>query len=68
LFPRVRNRHAAAALHITTLLSTSITFNRTSSVNIMTAFLRKPKAALLDHMKSIPDVHIADEEDFVAWG
>jgi hypothetical protein len=34
----------------------------------MSAFIRKAKAALLDHMKTLPDVHIAAEVDFVAWG
>jgi hypothetical protein len=34
----------------------------------MTAFLRKSKASILDLMKSMPDVHIVEEEDFVAWG
>jgi hypothetical protein len=34
----------------------------------MTAYLRKSKTALLDHMKMLPDAHIAAEEDFVAWG
>jgi hypothetical protein len=68
LFPQVQNHRAAATLHITTLLSTSITFNRTSSLSIMTTFLRKSKAALLDHMKLMPDAHIADEEDFITWG
>jgi hypothetical protein len=34
----------------------------------MTAFLRKSKAALLEHMKSMPDAHITEEEDFVVWG
>jgi hypothetical protein len=34
----------------------------------MTAFLRKSKASILDFMKSMPDAHIAEEEDFVAWG
>jgi hypothetical protein len=34
----------------------------------MTAFLRNSKAALLDHMKTLPDVDITEEADFVAWG
>jgi hypothetical protein len=34
----------------------------------MTAFIRKSKAALLDHMKTLPDAHIAEEADFFAWG
>jgi hypothetical protein len=57
-----------AALHITTHSSTSITSNRTSDPNKMTAHLRKSKTVLLDHMKTLPDAHIATEEDFVTWG
>jgi hypothetical protein len=34
----------------------------------MTAFLHKSKAAILKHMKSIPDVPAADNEDYVVWG
>jgi hypothetical protein len=34
----------------------------------MSAHLLKTKAALLDMMKTLPDVHIAEEADFVAWG
>jgi hypothetical protein len=34
----------------------------------MTAFLRKSKAAILEHMKTLPEAHIAEEEDFIAWG
>jgi hypothetical protein len=34
----------------------------------MSAFIRKAKAALLNHMKTLPDVHIATKVDFVAWG
>jgi hypothetical protein len=34
----------------------------------MTFFLRKSKATILDHMKLMPDAHITEEEDFVAWG
>jgi hypothetical protein len=34
----------------------------------MTAFLCKSKATILELMKSMPDAHIAAEEDFVAWG
>jgi hypothetical protein len=33
----------------------------------MTAFLCKSKATLLEHMKSMLDTHIAEEEDFIAW-
>jgi hypothetical protein len=33
----------------------------------MTAFLRKSKALILDLMKSMPNAHIAEEEDFVVW-
>jgi hypothetical protein len=31
----------------------------------MTAFLRKSKAALLELMKSIPDMPVADDEDYI---
>jgi hypothetical protein len=55
-----------AALLITTLSSTSISFNRTSSHIIMTTFICKSKATLLDHMKTLLDAHITAEEDFVA--
>jgi hypothetical protein len=34
----------------------------------MTAFLRKYKVALLDHMKSMPDAPAADDEDYTVWG
>jgi hypothetical protein len=34
----------------------------------MTAFLRKYKVALLEHMKTIPDAPAADDEDYVVWG
>jgi hypothetical protein len=34
----------------------------------MTAFLHKSKAMLLELMKTMPDAHIAEEEDFVVWG
>jgi hypothetical protein len=34
----------------------------------MSAFIRKAKASLLDHMKMLPDAHIAAEVDFVTWG
>jgi hypothetical protein len=34
----------------------------------MTAFLRKSKALILKHMKTLPDAHITEEEDFIAWG
>jgi hypothetical protein len=34
----------------------------------MTAFLRKSKVAILELMKTLPDAHIVEEEDFVAWG
>jgi hypothetical protein len=57
-----------AALLITTLSSTPIISNRTKSLSTMTAFLRKSKAAILELMKTLPDVHIVEEEDFVAWG
>jgi hypothetical protein len=56
-----------AAILITTLPSTSISFNHTSTLIIITAFLRKSKAALLELIKMMSDVHIAEEEDFVMW-
>jgi hypothetical protein len=34
----------------------------------MTAHLLKTKTALLDMMKTLPEAHIAEEADFVAWG
>jgi hypothetical protein len=34
----------------------------------MTAFLRKSKVVLLDHMKSMPDAPAADDEDYTVWG
>jgi hypothetical protein len=34
----------------------------------MSAHLLKTKAALLDLVKSLPEAHIAEESDFVAWG
>jgi hypothetical protein len=34
----------------------------------MTAHLLKTKTALLDMMKMLPEAHIAEEADFVAWG
>jgi hypothetical protein len=34
----------------------------------MTAFLRKSKATILELMKTLPYVHIVEEEDFVTWG
>jgi hypothetical protein len=34
----------------------------------MTAFIHKSKVVLLDHMKAIPDVPNADDEDYVVWG
>jgi hypothetical protein len=30
--------------------------------------LRKSKAFIIELMKLMPDAHIAEEEDFVAWG
>jgi hypothetical protein len=57
-----------AALLITTLPSTSIISNHTLFLNTMTAFLHKSKTVLLEHMKSLPNAHIAKEEDFVTWG
>jgi hypothetical protein len=57
-----------AALLITHLPATSINSNRTLSPINMTAFLRKSKVTLLEHMKSIPDVPAADDKDYVVWG
>jgi hypothetical protein len=34
----------------------------------MTAFLRESEASILNLMKSMPDAHIAEEEDFITWG
>jgi hypothetical protein len=34
----------------------------------MTAFLRTSKASIMNLMKSMPDAHIAEEEDFIMWG
>jgi hypothetical protein len=34
----------------------------------MTAFLRKSKVALLEHMKTMPDAPVADDEDYTVWG
>jgi hypothetical protein len=68
LFPRVQNRCAAATLHITTLSSTSIIDHLAPSQTIMSAHLCKSKTALLELMKTLPDAHIAEEADFVAWG
>jgi hypothetical protein len=34
----------------------------------MSAHLLKTKTMLLDLMKTLPDAHIAEESDFVAWG
>jgi hypothetical protein len=34
----------------------------------MTAFLRKSKVTLLEHMKSIPDAPATDNKDYVVWG
>jgi hypothetical protein len=34
----------------------------------MTAHLLKTKTALLNMMKTLPDVHIVEEADFVVWG
>jgi hypothetical protein len=57
-----------ASLLITTLPTTPIIYNRISSLIIMTAFLCKSKAVLLELMRSMPDAHIVKKEDFVAWG
>jgi hypothetical protein len=34
----------------------------------MTAFFHKSKASILEHMKTLPNAHIVEEEDFIAWG
>jgi hypothetical protein len=34
----------------------------------MTAFLHKSKASILELMKLMPNAHITEEEDFIAWG
>jgi hypothetical protein len=57
-----------ASLLITTLSSIPISSNQTPSPTRITAFLCKSKAALLEHMKSMPDAHVAKEEDFAIWG
>jgi hypothetical protein len=33
----------------------------------MTAFLHNSKTMLLELIKSMPDAHITEEEDFVTW-
>jgi hypothetical protein len=55
-------------LLITTLSSTPIIANHNSSLNNMTAFIRKSKVVLLEHMKSIPDAPAADNKDYIVWG
>jgi hypothetical protein len=55
-------------LLITTLSSTPIITNRNSLLNNMTAYIRKSKVVLLEHMKSIPDAPAADDEDYIVWG
>jgi hypothetical protein len=34
----------------------------------MTSFLHKSKASILELMKMFPDAHIAEVDDFEAWG
>jgi hypothetical protein len=34
----------------------------------MTAFIRKAKVALLEHMKTIPNTPAAEDEDYLVWG
>jgi hypothetical protein len=34
----------------------------------MMSFLHKSKATILDLMKMLPDAHIAEVDDFEAWG
>jgi hypothetical protein len=55
-------------LLITTQPATPINTNRISSLINMSAHLLKTKTALLDMMKTLPDVHIAAKVDFVTWG
>jgi hypothetical protein len=57
-----------AALLITTQPATPIIANRNSSLNNMTAYIRKSKVMILEHMKSIPDAPAADDEDYIVWG
>jgi hypothetical protein len=42
--------------------------NRTTSLPAMTSHLLKTKTTLLDLMKTLPEAHIAEEANFVAWG
>jgi hypothetical protein len=60
--------YKVTALLITTLSTTSINTKRISSLINMSAHLLKTKAALLNLIKSLPEAHIAEESDFVAWG
>jgi hypothetical protein len=55
-------------LLITTQPATSIITNHISPHTNMSAQLLKTKAALLNLVKSLPEAHIAEESDFVAWG
>jgi hypothetical protein len=57
-----------ATLLITTQPATSIISNQNSLLNNMTAFICKSKVMLLEHMKSIPNVPAAEDEDYVVWG
>jgi hypothetical protein len=34
----------------------------------MMSFLCKSKATILNLLKSLPDMHIAEEQDFEVWG
>jgi hypothetical protein len=47
--------------------NTPINFHHPTITSKMTSFLHKSKATILDHMKWMPDAHIADEE-FITWG
>jgi hypothetical protein len=57
-----------AALLITTQPATPIFTNRISPRTNMSAHLLKTKATLLDLVKLLPEAHIAEESDFIAWG
>jgi hypothetical protein len=54
-----------AAMLITTQSATPINSNRYSSLNNMTAYIRKSKVVILKHMKSIPDAPAADDEYYI---
>jgi hypothetical protein len=54
-------------LLITTLQQLPSPNNRTLVLNIITVFLHKSKVSILELMKSMPNVHIAEEEQFIVW-